>query len=207
MADPNAKEARRQRMRRRKRVDATPPSLQEYRQHRRSRLRSSSPGAPLQHVIAESARLNECAYVRVYRRDHQMHVHDRFHVRPDRLAGWCQGKFSAVPAVLASAHEQSVPIFQQLARGHPSGRDDVRAIPACLMTFRAAEARRDRCERVAALSTVARVGSGTRGPFEAGAPALAGPSTCPPLSRPGLIRTSKQSTASSSKLENPPRSL
>ena len=33
-------------------------------------------------------------------------------------------------AVLASAHEQSVPIFQQLARGHPSGRDDVRAIPA-----------------------------------------------------------------------------
>jgi Transposase, Mutator family len=31
--------------------------------------------------------------------------------------------------VLASAHEQSVPIFQQLARGHPSGRDDVRAIP------------------------------------------------------------------------------
>ena len=43
---------------------------------------------------------------------------------------WCQGKFSAVPAVLVSAHEQSVPIFQQLARGYPSGRDDVRAIPA-----------------------------------------------------------------------------
>ena len=43
---------------------------------------------------------------------------------------WCQGKFSAVPAVLASAHEQSVPIFQQLARGYPSGRDDVRAIPS-----------------------------------------------------------------------------
>ena len=33
-------------------------------------------------------------------------------------------------AVLASAHEQSVPLFQQLARGHPSGGDDVRAIPA-----------------------------------------------------------------------------
>ncbi len=31
--------------------------------------------------------------------------------------------------VSAMAHEQSVPIFQQLARGHPSGRDDVRAIP------------------------------------------------------------------------------
>jgi putative transposase len=32
--------------------------------------------------------------------------------------------------VFASAHEQSVPIFQQLARGHPPGRDDARAIPA-----------------------------------------------------------------------------
>jgi putative transposase len=31
--------------------------------------------------------------------------------------------------VLASCHEQPVPIFQQLARGHPSGRDDVRAVP------------------------------------------------------------------------------
>jgi putative transposase len=32
--------------------------------------------------------------------------------------------------VLTSAHEQSVPIFQQLARSDSSGRDDVRAIPA-----------------------------------------------------------------------------
>jgi hypothetical protein len=32
--------------------------------------------------------------------------------------------------VLASTHEQSVPIFQQLARDHPFGRDDVRATPA-----------------------------------------------------------------------------
>ena len=31
--------------------------------------------------------------------------------------------------MLASRHEQPVPIFQQLARGHPSGRDDVREIP------------------------------------------------------------------------------
>ena len=45
-------------------------------------------------------------------------------------AGRCQNKFSAVPAVLALAHEQPVPIFQQLARGHPSGRDDVREISA-----------------------------------------------------------------------------
>ncbi len=44
--------------------------------------------------------------------------------------GGVRANSRAVPAVLASAHEQSVPIFQQLARGHPSGRDDVRAIPA-----------------------------------------------------------------------------
>jgi DDE domain len=29
-------------------------------------------------------------------------------------------------------HDQPVPIFQQLARGHPSGRDDVREIPLSL---------------------------------------------------------------------------
>ena len=33
-------------------------------------------------------------------------------------------------AVVASGHGQPVPIFQQLARGHSSGRDDVREIPA-----------------------------------------------------------------------------
>jgi hypothetical protein len=32
-------------------------------------------------------------------------------------------------AMVASDHQQSVPIFQQLSGGHPSGRDDVRAIP------------------------------------------------------------------------------
>src|SRR5580692_10429598 len=89
--------------------------------------------------------------------------------------GGVRANSRAVPAVLASAHEQSVPIFQQLAGGHPSGRDDVRQIPACLMTFRAAEARRDRCERVAALSTVARVGSGTHGPFEGSRDSWIGP--------------------------------
>src|SRR3984885_10547548 len=37
----------------------------------------------------------------------------------------------AVPlAMLDSSYEQPVPIFQQLAGGHLSGRDDVRAIPA-----------------------------------------------------------------------------
>jgi hypothetical protein len=33
-------------------------------------------------------------------------------------------------AVLVLGHEQPVPILQQLARSHPSGRDDVRQIPA-----------------------------------------------------------------------------
>jgi hypothetical protein len=37
-------------------------------------------------------------------------------------------------AVLVLGHEQPVPIFQQLARSHPSGRDDVRQIPACHKT-------------------------------------------------------------------------
>src|SRR5271163_106710 len=37
--------------------------------------------------------------------------------------------FAASLTVVGSGHEP-VPIFQQLARGHPSGRDDVRAIPA-----------------------------------------------------------------------------
>ena len=32
------------------------------------------------------------------------------------------------PAVVASVHDQPVPIFQQLARSHPSGCDDVREI-------------------------------------------------------------------------------
>ena len=44
--------------------------------------------------------------------------------------GGVRANSRAVPAVLASAHEQSVPIFQQLAGGHPPGRDDVRAISA-----------------------------------------------------------------------------
>ena len=42
--------------------------------------------------------------------------------------GGVRANSRAVPVVLASAHEQSVPIFQQLAGGHPSGRDDVRQI-------------------------------------------------------------------------------
>jgi phospholipase/lecithinase/hemolysin len=49
---------------------------------------------------------------------------------PTAIEGVVRANSQAVPAVLASAHEQSFPIFQQLAGGHPSGRDDVRALPA-----------------------------------------------------------------------------
>jgi hypothetical protein len=46
--------------------------------------------------------------------------------------GGVRANSRTVPAVLASAHDQSVPIFQQLARDHPSGREDVRAYPLSL---------------------------------------------------------------------------
>jgi TolB-like protein len=42
----------------------------------------------------------------------------------------CQTKRSRCLAMLESGHEQPVPIFQQLARSDPSGRNDVRAVPA-----------------------------------------------------------------------------
>jgi len=45
-------------------------------------------------------------------------------------AGDVRPNFSAVfLAVIASGHEEPVPIFQQLARSDSSGRDDVRAVP------------------------------------------------------------------------------
>jgi heme A synthase len=44
--------------------------------------------------------------------------------------GLCQTKRSRCLAMLESGHEQPVPIFQQLARSDPSGRNDVRAVPA-----------------------------------------------------------------------------
>jgi hypothetical protein len=42
----------------------------------------------------------------------------------------CQTKRSRCLAMLESGYEQPVPIFQQLARSDPSGRNDVRAVPA-----------------------------------------------------------------------------
>src|ERR1700722_6274663 len=48
------------------------------------------------------------------------------------FSGGVRANSRAVPAVLASAHEQSVPIFQQLARGHPSGRDEYVRYPLSL---------------------------------------------------------------------------
>src|SRR5271169_6960755 len=47
--------------------------------------------------------------------------------------------------VVAQGHEQSVPIFQQLARSDPFGRDDVREIPAVAAQRRGSASRaRDR---------------------------------------------------------------
>ena len=48
----------------------------------------------------------------------------------------CQTKSPQRLVVVASVHEQPVPIFQQLARGHPSGRDDVRSIRCRCATSR-----------------------------------------------------------------------
>jgi adenylate cyclase len=49
----------------------------------------------------------------------------------DIFAGHCQSKFGSLPPTgLAWADEQPIPIFQQLARGDPSGRDDVCEISA-----------------------------------------------------------------------------
>ena len=44
--------------------------------------------------------------------------------------GSVRANSGAACGMLVLGHEQPVPIFQQLARGHPSGRDDVRQIPA-----------------------------------------------------------------------------
>jgi class 3 adenylate cyclase len=49
---------------------------------------------------------------------------------PHQRLGIVRQRAAARLAVVASDHEQSVPIFQQLAGGHPSGGDDVREIPA-----------------------------------------------------------------------------
>jgi hypothetical protein len=43
------------------------------------------------------------------------------------------GQFFGPPlTVVALGHAQPIPIFQQLARGDPSGRNDVRAVPLSL---------------------------------------------------------------------------
>src|SRR5277367_5298624 len=48
----------------------------------------------------------------------------------------------AVPwAMLGSSYEEPVPIFQQLAGGHPSGGDDVREIPAVVAQRRGSAGR------------------------------------------------------------------
>ena len=56
----------------------------------------------------------------------------RFVDHAEMLARWCcQTNLPAVPlAMVTSRYEQPVPIFQQFAGGHSSGRDDVREISA-----------------------------------------------------------------------------
>jgi hypothetical protein len=51
-------------------------------------------------------------------------------VAQDYSEGRCQTKCRRFLAMVDLDHEQPVPIFQQLTRGHPLGRDDVREIPA-----------------------------------------------------------------------------
>jgi fatty-acyl-CoA synthase len=52
---------------------------------------------------------------------------------PEQVAytidGFVRRNAHGVSAMLASGHEQPVPVFQQLARSDPSGRNDVRAVP------------------------------------------------------------------------------
>ena len=48
----------------------------------------------------------------------------------DRQDGFVRRNAHGVWAMLKSGHEQPIPIFQQLAGSDPSGRDDVRAVPA-----------------------------------------------------------------------------
>jgi hypothetical protein len=50
--------------------------------------------------------------------------------KPGDLEGFVRRNAHGVWAMLESGHEQPVPIFQQLARSDPSGRDDVCAVPA-----------------------------------------------------------------------------
>jgi GST-like protein len=54
---------------------------------------------------------------------------DCIHDRPGTRRGFVRRNARGVWAMLASGHEQPVPVFQQLARSDPSGRYHVRAIP------------------------------------------------------------------------------
>jgi hypothetical protein len=83
-------------------------------------------------------------------------------IETTREAGLLCGALSDVTlaaslAVVRSGHEQPVPIFQQLAGGHPSGRDDVCAISAL-----AAQRRGFACSRSSALAVAQRRGRSLR---------------------------------------------
>ena len=82
--------------------------------------------------------------------------------------------FAKLKAALRAAEARTIPdLWQAIADAlrrftpqecanyfAPAGYDAFRLKTACLMTFHAEEARRNRWERVGALSTAARVGSG-----------------------------------------------
>src|SRR6202042_1375406 len=62
-----------------------------------------------------------------------------------RWLGFVRRNAYGVWAMLESGHEQPVPVFQQLAGSDPSGRDDVRAVPAVAAQCRGSAGRaRDR---------------------------------------------------------------
>jgi hypothetical protein len=62
-----------------------------------------------------------------------------------RFLGRCQTKFPGRLTVVVSGHERPVPVFQQLARSDPSGRDDVREVPSVAAQCRGSPGRaRDR---------------------------------------------------------------
>jgi len=62
-----------------------------------------------------------------------------------RLLALSEQFFGPCLDMVASGYERPVPIFQQLAGGHPSGRDDVREVPAVAAQRRGSPGRaRDR---------------------------------------------------------------
>src|SRR5208283_1479970 len=69
-------------------------------------------------------------WVRLHEKGGKRHEMPAHHNLEAYLEALSDQMLAAPLTVVGLGHEQSVPIFQQLAGGHPSGRDDVREIPA-----------------------------------------------------------------------------